>query len=282
MNSSPVDPVDCGGFRVPTLHVVIPFYNEESTLEPCVRRVVAAPLPEGWGLATCLVDDHSGPPAARAAESLAGRLRAEGHRVTLLRHERNRGKGAALQSGFDEVLAGDAHDDDLVIIQDADLEYDPADYRKLIEPIVNREAEAVLGTRWGRHRRVRGFKHKLHTWANVGVTKLSNLMTGLSVRDMECCYKLMPVHLLRRIRPLLTEQRFAIEPQIVATWARLEVRVAEVPVSYHPRGPGAGKKITWRDAVGAVYVACRERFRPTVGDTADRPAHTTRPAEDGG
>ncbi len=267
---------------MPSLHVVIPFYNEESTLEPCVRRVVAASLPEGWGLAICLVDDHSRTPAARAAESLASRLRAEGHRVSLIRHERNRGKGAALQSGFDEVLAGDAHDNDVVIIQDADLEYDPADYRKLIEPIVNREAEAVLGTRWGRHRRVRGFKHKLHAWANAAVTKLSNLMTGLSVGDMECCYKLMPVQLLRRVRPLLTEQRFAIEPQIVATWARLAVRVAEVPVSYHPRGPGAGKKITWRDAAGAVYVACRERFRPTVGGTADGGSHSTKPAQDGG
>ncbi|MHC4446639.1 MAG: glycosyltransferase family 2 protein [Planctomycetota bacterium] len=265
-----------------SLHVVIPFYNEERTLEPCVRRVVTAPLPEGWRLAIYLVDDHSGPAAARAAESLAGRLRDEGHRVQLLRHESNAGKGAALQSGFDEVLAGDAHDDDVAIIQDADLEYDPTDYCKLIEPIVNGEAEAVLGTRWGRHRSLRGFKHRLHAWANAGVTKLSNLMTGLKVGDMECCYKLMPVHLLRRVRPLLTERRFAIEPQIVAAWARLAVRVAEVPVSYHPRGPRAGKKITWRDAAGAVYVACRERFRPTVGETADRSSHTTRPAEDGG
>ena len=243
------------------LHVVIPFYNEQNTLEPCVRRVLAAPLPDGWQSAIYLVDDASDEPAAGAAAAFAGGLRAEGHAVSLRRHDVNRGKGAAVRGGFDAVLAANPPDDDLVIIQDADLEYDPADFPRLMEPIVAGRAEAVVGTRWGDHRSVRGLKHTLHAWANGAMTRLSNLMTGCRLRDMECCYKLMTVGVLRRLRPMLSEDRFGIEPQIVAGWSRLKVPIAEAPISYDPRAASAGKKIRLSDGVEAVRVLVRERAR---------------------
>ncbi len=243
------------------LHVVIPFYNEQKTLEPCVRRVIAAPLPDGWQSAIYLVDDASDEPAAGAAAAFAGGLRAEGHAVSLRRHDVNRGKGAAVRGGFDAVLAANPPDDDLVIIQDADLEYDPADFPRLMEPIVAGRAEAVVGTRWGDHRSVRGLKGTLHAWANGAMTRLSNLMTGCRLRDMECCYKLMTVGVLRRLRPMLSEERFGIEPQIVAGWSRLKVRIAEAPISYDPRAASAGKKIRLSDGVEAVRVLVRERVR---------------------
>ena len=130
-----------------------------------------------------------------------------------------------------------------------------------MEPIIAGRAEAVVGTRWGDHRAVRGLKRTLHARGNGAMTKLSTLMTGCRLRDMECCYKLMTVGVLRRLRPMLSEDRFGIEPQIVAGWSRLKVRIAQVPVSYDPRAAAAGKKIQWRDAVEAVWVAVRERLR---------------------
>ncbi|MEM7228362.1 MAG: hypothetical protein AAF432_06040 [Planctomycetota bacterium] len=106
-----------------------------------------------------------------------------------------------------------------------------------------------------------GLKHRIHAFGNGALTWASNLMTGFRVRDMECCYKVLPVRVLRDIRPMLTEQRFGIEPQIVASLARKKARVTEIPIRYEPRGMEAGKKIGWRDAVRAIYVITRERFR---------------------
>jgi glycosyltransferase involved in cell wall biosynthesis len=247
---------------VPTLHVVIPFYNEAATIDPCVRRVLAADLPAGqWTRALILVDDASRHQDRLALESLAGRLRADGHQACLCRHEANRGKGAALQTGFDTLLAADPPGEDLVIIQDADLEYDPADYPHLMEPLLADAADAVIGTRWGTHRRITGVSRRVHAWGNGLLTRLSNLMTGYGLSDMECCYKLMTVGLLRRLRPWLSERRYGVEPQIVAALARLGARVAQVPVSYDPRSAAEGKKIGWVDGVRAVQVIAWERFR---------------------
>jgi glycosyltransferase involved in cell wall biosynthesis len=247
---------------MPVLHVVVPFYNERETLEQCLRRTLAVTLPDGWSFAAHLVDDHSEAEACAAAGTLVGTLVDDGHAVTLQRHEVNRGKGAAVQTAFDAILVGDADDDDLVIIQDADLEYDPADFTRLMAPILAGEASAVIGSRWGEHAPPRSLKRRVHAWGNRALTRFSNLMTGFAVRDMECCYKLVTVALLRRLRPLLDEQRFGIEPQIVAALARLRERVVEVPVSYEPRNFEAGKKIGWIDGVRALYVIMRERLRP--------------------
>jgi glycosyltransferase involved in cell wall biosynthesis len=242
------------------LHVAMPVYNERETLEPCLRRVVGAPLPRGWSTRIELVDDHSSEEAFAAARAAFERLVGEGHAATLHRHPVNRGKGAALRTAFDAILAGGAPAADLVVVQDADLEYDPGDFARLMEPILAGRVDAVLGTRWGAHRTLPNLKHRVHALGNAVLTMLSNLMTGYRVSDMECCYKLVTVGLLRRLRPMLTEERFGIEPQFVAG-LRLGATVEEVPIRYAPRGPGAGKKIGWIDAVRAVWVIARERCR---------------------
>jgi len=248
-----------------TLHVVIPFYDEPTTLEPCVRRVLAAPLPAGWRLEIVLVDDHSPSAGGAAATALHEALTAEGHAVRLFRHASNRGKGAAVRSGFDAILSHSvdpATDLDVALIQDADLEYDPHDYAALLAPLIAGEADAVFGNRWHGAVTRRGAYGFVHRLGNRSLTGLSNLLTGLRVRDMECCYKAIPLGVLRRLRPMLTEDRFGIEPQIAAALARLDCRVGQVDVAYDPRGFGAGKKIRPRDAVAAVHVMLRERFCP--------------------
>jgi hypothetical protein len=153
-----------------------------------------------------------------------------------------------------------AQDADAVLVQDADLEYDPADYPALLGALARPGTGAVFGDRWVRAPRDTGYR-RLHAAANGLLTRASNAATGLGVRDMECCYKLLPVPVLRRVRPWLSEERFGIEPQVAAALARLRVRVAEVPVSYAPRSFAAGKKIRWTDGVRALWVIVRERTR---------------------
>lgn len=248
---------------MPTLHVVIPVYNERTTLSPCVRRVLAAPLPAGWQARIQMIDDHSDDMHFESVESLYSSLTTEGQPVSLHRHEVNQGKGAALQTGFDLILNNESvpPDDDLVIIQDADLEYDPNDFAKLMQPLIDGKADAVLGTRWGKHRALPTVKHKIHALGNAALTLMSNIMTGYRVNDMECCYKVVPIRTLKQLRPMLSEQRFGIEPQYVAALSRLKARVAEVPISYDPRGLAEGKKIGWKDGVRALVVIARERFK---------------------
>ena len=252
---------------MPVLHVVIPFYNEGGTIGPILQRVLEAALPDGWSRAVVVVDDHSTPADRQALDELAATLTSQGHRIRVCGHERNRGKGAALHTGFDAVLAAQSPDNDVVIIQDADLEYDPADYRGLIERLLEDDLDAVVGSRWDEHRIQTGLARRLHALGNQTLTWCSNLMTGLDLRDMECCYKLLSVRMLRRLRPLLTESRFGCEPQIVASLARLKARVGQTPVSYDPRSAAQGKKIGWKDGVRALWVIVRERFRPPDEDT---------------
>src|SRR5205823_5035263 len=146
-------------------------------------------------------------------------------------------------------------------------------YAKLMQPIIAGQADAVVGTRWGRHRPLASFKHRVHALGNSALTLMSNIMTGYRVSDMECCYKVVSVRLLRQLRPLLTEQRFGIEPQYVAALSRLKARLAEVPVSYDPRGLAEGKKIGWRDGVRALLVIARERFRTTKPQDREASRH---------
>jgi glycosyltransferase involved in cell wall biosynthesis len=243
------------------LHVVVPFYNEGATIDRCLGRVLAAALPPGWSCSLIVVDDCSAPDEGRVLQDVVARLQRDGRAVELLRHGHNQGKGAALRTGFDAVLTGNARDDDLVIIQDADLEYDPADYAALLEPILRGGADAVVGSRFGRHQEVRGLGRRLHAAANGFLTRLSNQATGYRLNDMECCYKVLPVALLRRLRARLSESRYGVEPQLVAALAALGARVAEVPVRYDPRSAAEGKKIGWRDGVRAIYVIAAQRLR---------------------
>jgi len=170
--------------------------------------------------------------------------------VTVLTHPSNRGKGAALKTGFAQAR-GDA-----VIVQDADLEYDPGDYLRLIQPIVEDEADVVYGSRFGGdRRRVTGFWHFA---GNRLLTLVSNAFTNLNLSDMETCYKVFRRDVIGRIGPMLVEQRFGVEPELTARLARLPgVRIVERPVSYAGRSYAQGKKIGWRDALRALWAILR-------------------------
>ena len=236
---------------MPVLYVVIPFLNEAPTLEAAVNRVLKAPTLNGWGLSIICVDDGS----EKTTSTISETLEANHEHITLVRHEVNLGKGAAVQSGF--LYAADhAQDDDVVAIQDADLEYNPADLHTLLELMIERKADAIIGNRWTSPART--LKARIHRLGNTVLTRLSNAKTGLTLHDMECCYKLIRIPMLRTMLPQLTEPRFGIEPQIAAALARNGAIVTEGPVSYAPRGVEEGKKIGVRDAIEAIRVIRRE------------------------
>ncbi len=236
---------------MPVLHVVIPFLNEAPTLEAAVRRVLKAPTPEGWSRSTVLVDDGSEITTSQIAEKLAE----ANEEISLIRHDSNMGKGAAVKTGFLSIAAH-ASDEDAVAIQDADLEYSPTDLKALLEQMNVENADAIIGNRWTAP--PRSVIARFHRLGNTVLTRLSNAMTGLKLNDMECCYKLITLPMLRMILPQLTELRFGIEPQIVAALARNGARVIEGPVSYDPRSFEEGKKIGVRDAIEAIRVIRRE------------------------
>ena len=260
-----------------TLHVVVPHYEEPRTVAACLERVIAVAMPAGWTMRVHVVDDGSTPDAVGEVGRVIDTLAAAGHPVSLQQHPANRGKGAAVRTGFERALAV-ADPADLVVIQDADLEYDPADYPTLMEPAIRMQADAVVGTRWGPHRPVAGLTARVHRLGNRGLTALSNLACGQRVTDMECCYKLFTPATLRAILPRLTEERLGIEPQIMAALARTGARLIEVPVRYDPRSFAAGKKIGVRDLVRAVWVILRERLAPAAGR---RPAAASTPLRPG-
>lgn len=236
---------------MPTLFVVMPVFNEPVTLRASVARVRAATVGAGWSTQIVLIDDGSGDSTPETVRALG----AEGAAVTLF-HPKNRGKGAAIRTGFAHALSL-AEADDAVIIQDADLEYDPADFAGLLAPVVRGEADVVLGNRWAVP--PKGLKRLAHRLLNGFLTLSSNLMTGLRVNDMECCLKLFTVPALRTILRDLDEERFGIEPQIVAACARHRLRVAEAPCSYAPRSFEEGKKIRMKDGLRVFVVLWRER-----------------------
>jgi len=220
----------------PRLSVVMPVFNEAVTLARVARAVLARP--EVTELV--VVDDASSDGTWDALQRLAS-----GHpdRVRVLRHERNMGKGAALKTGFAAAKG------DIVLVQDADLEYDPADYPRLLEPILRDAADAVFGSRF-----IGGSSHRvLYFWHSLGnrlLTLLSNMATDLNLTDMECGYKVFRRDLLRKID--IEEPRFGFEPEIVAKVARTGARIYEVSVAYHGRTYAEGKKINWRDGFSAL------------------------------
>ena len=232
------------------LSVLVAVYNEERTLEEIVRRVCAVPLPKE----IILVDDGS---KDRSREILT-RLQAENRRaedeqnnVKVFFQPQNEGKGAALKTAISHVSG------DVVIIQDADLEYDPKDYPSLLQPIQDGLADVVYGTRFagGGAHRVLFFWHSL---GNRMLTLLSNMLTNLNLSDMEVGYKVFRAEVLKGIE--LESKRFGFEPEITVKLAKKGCRFYEVPIAYHGRTYEEGKKITWKDGFAALYYMIRFRF----------------------
>jgi glycosyltransferase involved in cell wall biosynthesis len=224
-----------------TLSVVIPCYNEVATLQSLLEAVRRAPVP---AMEVIVVDDGS---SDGSRELLANQLRGLIDQVIL--HERNRGKGAAVRTGITAATG------DYVIVQDADREYDPMEFPKLLAPALNGKADVVFGSRFagGETHRVLYFWHSL---ANRILTLLSNMCTNLNLTDMECCYKLFRREVIQGIT--LREEGFGFEPEVIAKVARVPgVRIYEVGISYSGRTYAEGKKINWKDGVWALWCIFR-------------------------
>jgi dolichol-phosphate mannosyltransferase len=225
------------------LSLVIPCYNEEKTLARCVEHVLRI-ADRDLELQIIIVDDCSKDASFAVASELARQFPA----VTVVKHERNQGKGAAVRSGFSHATG------DVVAIQDADLEYDPQDLKKMLEPIRDGRADVVFGSRFlsASTHRVLYFWHSV---ANKALTLLSNMFTDLNLTDMECCYKVFTREVAKKI--VIHEDRFGIEPELAAQVAQMRLRVFEMGISYDGRTYEEGKKIGLRDAFRALYCIIR-------------------------
>lgn len=222
-----------------TLSIVVPCYNEEKTLEACVDKVIAI-ADESLDLELIIVDDCSRDRSRSVAASLAARIPG----LVVLHHDRNQGKGAALRTGIAKATG------DYVAIQDADLEYDPTDLKRLIVPLRNGDADVVLGSRF----LSAGYHRVLYFWHSLGnrfLTLLSNMLTDLNLTDMETCYKVFRREVVQAIP--IEENRFGFEPEIVAKIAHQRLRIYEMGISYRGRSYAEGKKIGAKDGWRALY-----------------------------
>jgi glycosyltransferase involved in cell wall biosynthesis len=229
--------------ETPLLSVVMPVFNEEKTVLEISQRVLATPLSKEL----IIVDDHSTDGTRRILREQVERL---GARVIL--QSENHGKGAALRRGFEEVRG------QIVVIQDADLEYDPKEYPMLVQPILDGKADVVFGSRFST-----GPRRVLLFWHSVGnrlLTTASNMLTDLNLSDMETCYKVFRASILKEID--FEEDRFGFEPEFTAKVAKKGFRIFEVPISYSGRTYAEGKKIGWRDGVRTLWCI----FRYNLGD----------------
>ena len=222
------------------LSVIIPVYNERTTLLEIVNRVKSVPLDKE----IILVDDYS----TDGTRDLLRQLEKDGAKVFY--HERNMGKGAALRTGFQHASG------DFVIVQDADLEYDPGEYPKLLQPLLDGRADVVFGSRFT------GKRHNmtsLHNLGNQFLTLMTNILFQTSITDMETCYKLFSRKTIQSIQ--IVSNRFNFEPEITAKLLKRRLRIVEVPISYAGRSFQQGKKITWRDGFSAIWTLVKFRYR---------------------
>ena len=227
----------------PCLSVVMPVYNEADTIAAVVKNVLSQrPVQQ-----LVIVDDRSSDGTWEKLQPLAQNE----PRIKLVRHDFNQGKGAALRTGFTHAAAA------VVIVQDADCEYDPAEYHRLLGPLLSGKADVVFGSRFASSdaRRVLFYWHAV---GNKVLTTLSNMATGLNLTDMEVCYKVFRREIIQSIR--IEEDRFGFEPEITAKVAKLKVRIYEVAISYYGRTYAEGKKIGWRDGVHALWCIFKYNF----------------------
>lgn len=233
------------------LSVVIPVYNERATLLELVDRVRDVPIRKQ----IILVDDGSQDGTRDLLAALQADPRDDSlNTVKVVFHERNRGKGAALRTGFHEANG------ECVIVQDADQEYDPSEYPRLLQPLVEGKADVVYGSRF-----LGDYSHRvLYYWHYLGnrfLTTLSNCFTNLNLTDMETCYKVFRTDVLKEILPTLKQDRFGFEPEITAKISRRRLRIYELSISYSGRTYDQGKKIGWRDGFQALWCIIRYAFR---------------------
>jgi glycosyltransferase involved in cell wall biosynthesis len=223
------------------LSILMPVYNERTVVERCISLVLTAPLPENMERELVIVDDCS----TDGTFAILERLAAGFPEIRLYRHEHNSGKGAAVRTAISKAVG------DFALIQDADLEYDPGEYPRLMRPLLDGHADAVFGSRYmaGEQTRILPFWHSM---INKGLTLVSNMFCNLNLTDMETCYKVFRTDLLKSI-PIRSD-RFGFEPEIVMKSAKRKLRIYEVPISYHGRTYEEGKKIGWKDGLKALGV----------------------------
>jgi glycosyltransferase involved in cell wall biosynthesis len=236
------------------LNVVITAYNEKNFVGQILQKVLNVELEKE----VIIVDDFSTDGTTEVLKQLQAQYKDRNIRV--LFHSVNQGKGAAIRTGLQNVSG------DIVIIQDADLEYDPSDYHKIIKPIRDGLADVVYGSRYrGEIKRVLSF---WHTLGNRILTLCSNVFTNLNLTDMETCYKAFKTDVIKQIP--LRSNRFGFEPEITAKVARLGVDIFEVPISYHGRSYSEGKKINWKDGISAIYTILKYWLIDDIGKTKEQ------------
>lgn len=218
------------------LSVIIPVYNEEDSILKVIKTVNSVDLPKNIKSEIIIVNDCSTDNTKKLLDTLVS------GKYKIIHHKKNQGKGAALRSGFKKATG------DFVVVQDADLEYNPKDFKKLLKPLITNKADVVYGSRFLNMK----YKGQIpNIIANYMLTRLSNLLSGLRITDMETCYKMIKRDIINDIN--LEENRFGFEPEITAKLAKKGCRIKEVPISYNPRKLSDGKKIGWKDGISAIH-----------------------------